>query len=89
MQIGWYILSLNRQSVIEMDFMGVCEMLNALRRPLRIRFAKPAPRVKWKRIQLENGVEKIKKWDDSDVGLLSFLSLSSCTYPSVYTICPI
>ena len=87
MQIGWYILSINHQSVIEMDFMSVCDMLNALRRPLRIRFAKPAPRLKWRRIQLGNGIEKIKKWDDSDVGLLCFLLLFSCTYPSVYTTC--
>lgn len=73
MQIGWYILSINNQSVIEMDFIGVCDMLNTAKRPLRIRFAKPASRMKWKRIKLGNGMEKIKKWDDSDVGFLYVL----------------
>ena len=86
MQIGWYILSINRQSVIGLDFMTVCNVLNEAKHPLRIRFCKPASRMKWRRIQLDNGMEMIKKWDDSDVGLLHFLSFSSCTFPSVYII---
>lgn len=59
----------NKRVVFLMNGKEVSEMIRKSKRPLRIRFAKPCDKTRWKSLLMPDGSQGVQKWDDSDVSL--------------------
>lgn len=66
---GDYILLVNKRVVYLMNGKEVGEIIRKSGRPLRIRFAKPCDKTRWKSLLMPDGSQSVQKWDDSDVSL--------------------